>query len=101
MRRILIDNARRKLTHKRGEGIERESLDCIAAPEPDAELLALDEALQKFAEKDPQKAKLVELRYFVGLTGEEAAEVLGYLRRRPIDTGHTPAPGSRPRCARG
>ena len=77
MRRILIDGARRKLTQKRGGGFERHDLDGIAAPEPDAELLALDEALQKLAEADPLKAKLVELRYFVGLTGEQAAEVLG------------------------
>ena len=77
MRRILIDGARRKLTQKRGGGFERHDLDGITAPEPDAELLALDEALQKLAEADPLKAKLVELRYFVGLTGEQAAEVLG------------------------
>ena len=77
MRRILIDGARRKLTQKRGGGFERHDLDGIAASEPDAELLALDEALQKLAEADPLKAKLVELRYFVGLTGEQAAEVLG------------------------
>jgi RNA polymerase sigma factor (sigma-70 family) len=44
---------------------------------PDEELLALDEALEQLAAKDPQKAQLVELRYFAGLTGEEAAQVLG------------------------
>ncbi len=77
MRRILIDGARRKLTHKRGGDFDRHDLDGIAAPRPDAELLALDEALHKLAEADPLKAKLVELRYFVGLTGEQAAEVLG------------------------
>ena len=49
----------------------------MAAPEPDEELLALDEALRKLAEIDPEKARLVELRYFAGLTGEQAAEVLG------------------------
>ena len=49
----------------------------MAAPEPDEELLALDEALQKLAAMDPEKARLVELRYFAGLTGEQAAEVLG------------------------
>ena len=49
----------------------------MAAPEPDEELLALDEALRKLAEVDPEKARLVELRYFAGLTGEQAAEVLG------------------------
>ena len=49
MRRILIDGARRKLTQKRGGGFERHDLDGITAPEPDAELLALDEALQKLS----------------------------------------------------
>jgi RNA polymerase sigma factor (TIGR02999 family) len=77
MRRILIDNARRKRTRKRGGGLERQPLEAVAAPEPDADLLALDEALEKLASKDPEKARLVELRYFAGLTGEEAAEVLG------------------------
>jgi RNA polymerase sigma factor (TIGR02999 family) len=77
MRRILIDTARRKLTQKRGGGLKRHDLDGIAAPEPDPDLLALDEALDKLAAADPLKAKLVELRYFAGLTGEQAAEVLG------------------------
>jgi RNA polymerase sigma factor (TIGR02999 family) len=77
MRRILIDNARRKLTQKRGGDRQRQPLEAVAAPEPDEELLALDEALQKLAVVDPAKAKLVELRYFAGLTGEQAAEVLG------------------------
>jgi RNA polymerase sigma factor (TIGR02999 family) len=77
MRRILIENARRKSTQKRGGGLQRQALDAIAAPEPDEELLALDEALQLLAAKDPQKARLVELRYFAGLTGEQAAQVLG------------------------
>jgi RNA polymerase sigma factor (TIGR02999 family) len=77
MRRILIDNARRKQTQKRGGGLERQPLDAVAAPEPDEELLALDEALEKLAAIDPEKARLVELRYFVGLTGEQTAEVLG------------------------
>jgi RNA polymerase sigma factor (TIGR02999 family) len=77
MRRILIDNARRKQTQKRGGGLHRQPLEAVAAPEPDEELLALDEALQKLAAQDPQKARLVELRYFAGLTGEQAAEVLG------------------------
>jgi len=78
MRRILIDSARRKQAQKRGGGdAERLPLDDMAAPEPDVELLALDEALCKLAATDPLKAQLVELRYFAGLTGEEAAEVLG------------------------
>jgi len=77
MRRILIDNARRKLTQKRGGDRQRQEIDALAAPEPGEELLALDEALRKLNESDPLKAKLVELRYFAGLTGEQAAEVLG------------------------
>jgi RNA polymerase sigma factor (TIGR02999 family) len=76
MRRILIDSARRKQAQKRGGGLQREPLDALAAPEPDEELLALDEALEKLAAQDPEKARLVELRYFAGLTGEQAAEVL-------------------------
>jgi RNA polymerase sigma factor (TIGR02999 family) len=77
MRRILIDNARRKQTQKRGGGWQRQVLEAVPAPEPDAELLALDEALETLAAQDPLKAKLVELRYFAGLTGAEAAAVLG------------------------
>jgi RNA polymerase sigma factor (TIGR02999 family) len=77
MRRVLIDNARRKQTQKRGGGRKRQGLDAVATPEPDDELLALDEALQQLAAQDPQKARLVELRYFAGLTGEQAAQVLG------------------------
>jgi RNA polymerase sigma factor (TIGR02999 family) len=77
MRRILIESARRKLTSKRGGNIERQPLDSVAAPELSDDLLALDEALDKLAAIDPQKARLVELRYFAGLTSEQAAEVLG------------------------
>jgi len=77
MRRILIENARRKQTEKRGGGLQRHELDGVAVPEPDQELLALDEALEKLAATDPVKARLVELRYFAGLTGDQAAEVLG------------------------
>ncbi len=77
MRRIIIDTARRKKTHKHGGDLRRQPLDSIAAPETDEVLLALDEALDKLARQDPAKARLVELRYFAGLTGEEAAAVLG------------------------
>jgi RNA polymerase sigma factor (TIGR02999 family) len=77
MRRILVDNARRKGAGKRGGGLRRQELGDVAAPEADEELLALDEALVKLAAKDPQKARLVELKYFAGLTGEQAAAVLG------------------------
>jgi RNA polymerase sigma factor (TIGR02999 family) len=77
MRRILIDHARRKRSAKRGGDLQRQPLDPIAAPEPDEEVLALDEALKRLAEIDPEKARLVELRYFSGLTGDQAAAVLG------------------------
>jgi RNA polymerase sigma factor (TIGR02999 family) len=77
MRRILIDRARRKRVRKHGGGLNRQPLELVAAPEPDEDLLALDDALRRLAENDPQKARLVELRYFAGLTGEQAAEVLG------------------------
>jgi RNA polymerase sigma factor (TIGR02999 family) len=79
MRRILVDNARRKQAHKHGGGRNREDLDAdvVAAPEPNLDLLALDAALRRLAERDPLKAKLVELRYFAGLTGDQAAAVLG------------------------
>ena len=78
MRRILVDGARRKQTQKHG-GRQRLDLDAnaIVAPEPNADLLALDSALRRLAEHDPQKAKLVELRYFAGFTGDQAAAVLG------------------------
>jgi RNA polymerase sigma factor (TIGR02999 family) len=77
MRRILIDNARRRKAQKRGDGWQRQDLEAVAAPEADDDLLALDEALRKLADIEPVKARLVELRYFAGLTGEQAAEVLG------------------------
>ena len=77
IRRILIDNARRKRAEKHGGRLERVPLDNLAAAAPDGEVLALNEALDKLATNDPLKAQLVELRYFAGLTGDQAAEVLG------------------------
>jgi RNA polymerase sigma factor (TIGR02999 family) len=77
MRRILIDHARRKQTQKRGGGQIRQPLDALPAPEANEELLALHEALDRLATEDPIKARLVELRYFAGLTSDQAAEVLG------------------------
>lgn len=79
MRRILVDQARRKRTAKHGGDLQRRELDpeAAAAPEADLDLEALDLALTKLAEQDAQKARLVELRYFAGLTGEQAAHVLG------------------------
>ena len=78
MRRILVERARRKVAGKRGGGWVREALDPdrLTAAVPDEDLLALDEALRKLAERDPPKAELVQLRYFAGLTIEEAALAL-------------------------
>jgi RNA polymerase sigma factor (TIGR02999 family) len=77
MRRILVDRARAKQTVKRGGDLQREPLADVAESLPDAELLALHAALDKLKSEDPIKADLVELRYFAGLTGDQAAEVLG------------------------
>ena len=79
MRRILIDRARRKIRQRRGSGAEHVNADEveIASPAPDDQLLALNDALDRFAALEPQQAELVKLRYFVGLKIEEAAEVLG------------------------
>jgi RNA polymerase sigma factor (TIGR02999 family) len=79
MRRILVERARRRNCLKRGgqwERVEAEEAD-IPSPLPDDDLLALDEALAKFAALDARKAELVKLRYFAGLTFEEAAGALG------------------------
>ena len=79
MRRILVDRARRRLAAKRGAGevcLDADELE-IPAPAPDDQLLAVNEALEKFALLDARKAELVKLRYFVGMTFEEAAEALG------------------------
>ena len=79
MRRILIASARRKLTQRRGARASHLDVDEIeiASPEPADHLLALDDALERFAALEPKQAELVKLRYFVGLKIEEAAEVLG------------------------
>ncbi len=82
MRRILVDNARRKHSAKHGGDwarIEVQDVDLITGPKTDS-LLALDEALTKLSEEEPAKAELVKLRYFAGLTLEEAADVLGISR---------------------
>ena len=79
MRRILVDHARKRKAAKHGGGLHRHDADelPIAAPESDEDLVALDEALNRFAEVEPQKAELVKLRYFAGLTIEDAADVMG------------------------
>jgi RNA polymerase sigma factor (TIGR02999 family) len=80
MRRILIDRARHKQTRKAGGGLRRVDLDDVepAREEGDGDrLLALDEALRQLEAQDPRKAELVKLRFFAGLTGEQAAAALG------------------------
>jgi RNA polymerase sigma factor (TIGR02999 family) len=79
MRRILIDNARRKHARRHGGGLQRVDVSevDIAALAADDQLLAIHEALDNLAVQDPVKAELVKLRYFIGLTIPEAAEVLG------------------------
>ncbi|MDZ4689372.1 MAG: ECF-type sigma factor [Planctomycetaceae bacterium] len=82
MRRILVENARRKGREKRGEGWNRVPLDQaeFAVAAPPVVLLALDESLEKLAAADETAAKLVKLRYFAGCSIEQAAEVLGISR---------------------
>jgi RNA polymerase sigma factor (TIGR02999 family) len=79
MRRILIDNARRKRAARHGGGQARVDIRDvgIAAAAPEDELLAVHEALEKLAAEDAGLAELVKLRFFVGFTNKEAAEVLG------------------------
>jgi RNA polymerase sigma factor (TIGR02999 family) len=78
MRRILIDNARRKAAARHGGALHRQALDsdAVPIPEPREDLLALDEALCRLEAEDPLKAKLVKLRYFAGLSLSEAARAL-------------------------
>ncbi|MFC1792771.1 sigma-70 family RNA polymerase sigma factor [Planctomycetota bacterium] len=78
MRRILVDNARRKKSLKRGEKHQRLNLDDadLALEGPSEDIVALDEALSELAASDKQKADLVKLRYFAGLTIEQAADAL-------------------------
>jgi RNA polymerase sigma factor (TIGR02999 family) len=79
MRRILVEQARRKRRLKRGGGRVRQELDPALLPisGPAADLIVLDDALERLGQLDPRKAELVKLRYFAGLTMPQAAEVLG------------------------
>jgi RNA polymerase sigma factor (TIGR02999 family) len=79
MRRVLVDQARRRLADKRGGGAPHEDLDLAVsvAIEPDLDVLALNQALDALAAVDPPRARIVELRYFVGLSLEETAGVVG------------------------
>jgi RNA polymerase sigma factor (TIGR02999 family) len=85
MRRILVENARRKQSLKRGGEARRVWTADLAAPDPDDRLLALDEALTRLAARDPLAARVVELHHFAGLGHDQVAEALAitvYLARR-------------------
>ena len=86
IRRILVDHARERLAQKRGGGRERVALEHAEpeAPERGVDLIALDEALAELAQLDERQAKIVELRFFGGLTLEEIAELLS-VGRRTVD----------------
>jgi RNA polymerase sigma factor (TIGR02999 family) len=83
MRHILLDNARRKRRQRHGGGWERVGVEQVqlAEPLPSADLLALDDALTRLAQCDAQAAELVQLRFFAGLSQQQAADVLGISRR--------------------
>jgi RNA polymerase sigma factor (TIGR02999 family) len=112
MRRILVDQARRKQSRKCGGGLVRQDADPddfpMAAPHDPLEVLAIHEALDRLAQKSPRKAALVKLRYFLGCTMAEAAQVLGvapataeedwtyaraWLRRQQLRDDEKNAPG--------
>ena len=79
MRRILVENARRKSRLKHGGGQERLNVEEIELPEagPDEQLLLIDDALEQLEQENPERARVVVLKYFSGLTNEEVAETLG------------------------
>ncbi len=79
MRRVLVDHARSRGYRKRGGGAQRVTLDeaHVVAAEPEVDLVALDRVLESLAEVDARKSKVIELRFFGGLSVEETAEVLG------------------------
>jgi len=78
MRRVLVDYARQRGREKRGAGVTVTSLDENAvAPQPAVDVVALDEALGRLATVDPQQSRVVELRFFAGLSVEETADALG------------------------
>ena len=78
MRRVLVDEARRRLSAKRGSGVQHDDLEraIAVATAPDTNVIELDEALDALAAVDPERARVVELRYFAGLTLEETAATL-------------------------
>jgi len=83
MRRILVENSRRKKRPKCGGGLERVDLEEIQLSDtlPSEQMLALDDALTRLAETDPEAAELVKLRFFAGLTEGQTAELMGISRR--------------------
>jgi RNA polymerase sigma factor (TIGR02999 family) len=81
MRRILVENARRKAGPQTGGDWQRLDISCIDPETPAADVLGLHEALEKLAAKDARKAELVKLRFFAGLTNEQAAHMLGITPR--------------------
>jgi len=83
MRRILVERARQKASQKRGGGFKRVDLDCVdLAMDSNSDLLlALDEALQRYALKDPPGAQLIKLRFFIGVPNHQAAAILGIPER--------------------
>jgi RNA polymerase sigma factor (TIGR02999 family) len=83
MRRILVEKARRKAGQQAGGDWQRLNISCIdpETPAADVDLLGLHEALEKLAAKDARKAELVKLRFFAGLTNEQAAHMLGITPR--------------------
>lgn len=87
MRRVLTDHARRKLAEKRGGARQRITLAPDLTPAAGAELdvIDLDEALVRLAELDPRKSRVVELRFFAGLSCEEVAEILSVSRKTVVD----------------
>jgi RNA polymerase sigma factor (TIGR02999 family) len=85
MRRILIDRARARRSRKRGGDGRRVTLECVAAPDPDDRLLALDEALTQLAGVDPLAARVVEMHHFAGMSHDQVAAALdrsAYLARQ-------------------
>ena len=83
MRRILVENARRKSRLKRGGGQARVDIDAIdvAAASPDEKVLLMDEALEQLQAQDPEKARIVVMKFFGGMTNQEVAENLGVTER--------------------
>ena len=95
MRRILIEQARRKSGPAAGGDRQRLEISLVdpESQKPGVDLLALHEALDRLEEKDPRKAELVKLRFFAGLTNEQAAELLGISTRTAMRIGVTPKRG--------